>query len=124
MIGLHDLPLADLIAWLENDGRLGSSSSGSGSSQGRTITGQVSSAGAVVAGSGFSVNRVSTGVYDVTFDTAFASTPTIVAQALNGAPVRIPAVFSASASGFSIEMLDTSSGAQDCAFHFIAAITL
>ena len=45
----------------------------------RTLRAEVSSAGNVQAGEGFSVNKSSTGVYDVTVTTAFGDTPVVVA---------------------------------------------
>jgi hypothetical protein len=54
------------------------------------ITGQVAAAGGIIAGTGFTVTVIGTGVYDITFSTPFASEPTIVANGrYNGAPVEI-----------------------------------
>lgn len=43
----------------------------------RIIRGTVSSAGAIVVGSGFTVSRTGVGQYTVTFTTAFADHPTV-----------------------------------------------
>lgn len=49
----------------------------------RTVRGTVGAGGTVFAGSGWTVSRPSTGRFDVTFNTAFSSTPTFVATAGN-----------------------------------------
>ena len=46
------------------------------------ITGSVSGAGAVAAGSGFSASRASAGRYTVTFSVAFAAAPVFVAEVI------------------------------------------
>ena len=43
------------------------------------ITGQVSAAGGIVAGSGFSIVKGGAGIYTVNFTTAFAAVPTVLA---------------------------------------------
>ena len=45
----------------------------------RPITGQINADGSIAAGSGFTVAKGGTGTYTVTFTTAFAAVPTVVA---------------------------------------------
>ncbi len=48
------------------------------------LSGQVDDDGTILGGTGFTVNPSATGTYDVTFDTSFTSTPTVVGSAVYG----------------------------------------
>lgn len=48
----------------------------------RCITGEVSGAGAIIAGSGFTVSRTGVGRYVITFSPAFSAAPCVVATAI------------------------------------------
>lgn len=63
------------------------------------VSGRVSQAGAVLSGTGFTAVRNSTGVYTVTFSTAFSSTPAVVVTpGLDSTPWQ-PIVIAAPAAG-------------------------
>ena len=89
------------------------------------VTGQVSSAGAVVAGTGFSVVQNSTGNYTVTFTTPFTSAPTIVLSTLEAsANFRTAELLAVSASSFTYATGTPAAGPVNTAVHFIADATV
>lgn len=92
-------------------------------STGMTITGAVNSTGTVAWGSGFSVAHPSTGVYNVTFTTAFGATPTPVATGGAGNPgVSITNI---ATTGMTVNTFNTTSGAaSDAMFTFIVEATV
>jgi len=93
----------------------------------KIITGFVSSTGGVLRGSGFKSERSTEGIYNITFDTAFSSTPIVVANPAetgDGAAVdNTVGITNLSTTGFTLNMVDidgTSNGnPQDCSFTFI-----
>lgn len=85
---------------------------------GRMITGAVTAAGNVQAGTGFTVNRTGVGVYVVTFTTGFAATPIVLATALD--VVRIADVNGQSASGFTGRLYTNAAAAVDSDWNFVA----
>lgn len=86
----------------------------------RVITGRVTSAGAITAGTGFSVNKSATGVYDVTYDTTQAAALLVHITPADATSPRIFTVTSTSTTGFTVKTFNTSSTATDCAFVFTA----
>jgi hypothetical protein len=86
------------------------------------VTGIVSSAGGVTAGTGYSVVRNGTGSYTVTYTSAFAATPTVViAPVGNGGFWNITAQ---SPSSFTVVWTNTGGGVNmDTSFNFIARQT-
>lgn len=87
----------------------------------RLTGGAVSSAGARVTGTGFTVVRTSTGVYTVTFSPVYTAapvvTPAIIASVLGG----IVLTASPTTAGFTVNCFNTSTGALiDAAWHFHA----
>jgi hypothetical protein len=87
----------------------------------RIVRGEVTSAGAINLGAGFSVTRTGTGAYSVTFTTAFAAIPVVTAQAMLTAGALVSKVASRTASGFTVAVFTTTTGANtDGAFSFIA----
>jgi hypothetical protein len=78
--------------------------SGGGGSAPRIVAGRVSSAGAVLAGSGFTVSRTAYGRYVVTFSTAFDDPPVVVVSR-GGGSGRITgeiAAYAEAVSGFNV----------------------
>ncbi|MFO0575921.1 MAG: LamG-like jellyroll fold domain-containing protein [Polyangia bacterium] len=94
----------------------------------RIVRGTVNSNGTVLRGSGFSVSRASTGLYDITFLTAFANPPTVVTTQLypndvangGGDPRDNSVVVGVTASLVRIKTGDNAGNASDRLFHFIA----
>lgn len=84
------------------------------------ITGQITTAGGITAGTGFTCVRNSAGNYTITFTTAFANPPVFLAVVINNQPVAVDliAVLAGSANvAFSV----ASTGVfQDQAFQFLA----
>lgn len=91
--------------------------------QSSPITGQIASGGTVTAGTGWSVNRSGTGIYDVTFDSAFAATPTIVASPID-VSARLVKIDSPTTAGFSIFTYTTGGAAANGGSHFLAFETV
>jgi hypothetical protein len=86
-----------------------------GAVTGTFITGRVSSAGAIVGGTGFSVVFGGVNTYAITFTTAFAATPVVLVQIRNATGDTSPSVSLDTAGGFTV----TFSGARD--FDFVAS---
>ncbi|WP_338931017.1 hypothetical protein WEB32_06720 [Streptomyces netropsis] len=87
------------------------------------VSGVIGANGTVIAGSGFTVNRASAGIYDVTFDTRFGSTPAVVATIRGDAWADVNAVVrSSNDGGAQIVAVDLHGGCQDRDISFIAAI--
>jgi hypothetical protein len=89
----------------------------------RIVRGTISSAGTVVAGSGFSLAHPGVGLYIITFNTAFSATPTIATSGdLAPSSSTLTFVNVDLVSSTSAEVILTSGGAPaDIPFHFIAA---
>lgn len=88
----------------------------------RIIRGTVSSAGAVVAGAGFTAARTGTGLYTVTFDTPFSAVPSVPVGA--GATVAAYAVRASAVSTTAVSVVSylvTTGVLTDAEWHFIAA---
>ena len=83
----------------------------------RIVRGTVSSTGAIIKGSGFTVTHPGTGTYTITFTTPFSDVPTITATAVD-IVVRAGAVISA--SSVNIGTANFGGASADDAFHFIA----
>jgi hypothetical protein len=92
----------------------------------RGIAGQVSSAGVVVAGVGFSASHAGVGNYDITFSQGYSVAPVVLASALDSSGRdHVITVRNVTANGFSISVVDALesdgiSGPQDNAFTFVA----
>lgn len=76
-----------------------------------TIRGTVGFGGTIEEGAGWTVNKPSTGVYQVTFDTPFSSTPTVVAvgnesQAAPAFRYVICIISNVTINGFSVQTSD------------------
>ncbi len=78
----------------------------------RIVTGQVDSTGAINAGTGFTVNKTGTGVYDITFGTPFVAAPIVLASATTN---NIVAVTASSTTGFTATAFSA-----DRDFNFVA----
>lgn len=84
----------------------------------RIIRGSVSSAGAILEGSGFTVSHRGTGLYLVTFNTAFSDAPTVLGSAGAGRTFSAGNLGTTSAD---IATQSTTTGSTaDAQFHFIA----
>ena len=89
-----------------------------------TITGQVDSAASAPKGSGYSVAKGGTGIYNVTFTTPFAATPTVIAtMADTTIAIRVIGVSSVTTSGFTAQIANGGT-AEDRAWNFIALATV
>lgn len=85
-----------------------------------TIRGAVSSAGAVTKGSGFTVSKPSTGIYVITFTTAFPSVPAVVVTP-NGSPyIAFALTNGITTTSVAVQFFNPSSVAVDIPFDFIA----
>lgn len=80
------------------------------------IVGQVSSAGAVVVGSGFTSKKTGTGAYEITLTTELASEG--VMGATSSEFNRLPRITAAGKKVFKVAFVDLSEVAGDTAFHF------
>lgn len=85
------------------------------------ITGQVTGAGGITAGTGFSVVRNGVGDYTVTFTSAFAAVPIVIAQQTDTGHIWIAPVYSSILAGsFRVQLRDTTNTNFDGAFQFYA----
>ena len=89
------------------------------------VRGTVSSGGAVLDGTGFTVNHAATGDYGITFTTPFATRPTVTASVEWEFPVSDPAriamVDNFTATGGNIVVMTSSSQSLlNARFNFIA----
>jgi hypothetical protein len=90
----------------------------------RIVRGSVSSAGALLNGAGFTCSRTANATYQVTFNTAFSSNPSVVVSCgAAGATVNsqdVATVTSASTTGFTVLIGVRNVGFFDEPFSFIA----
>jgi hypothetical protein len=88
----------------------------------RVVRGRVSSAAAVIDGSGFSATHPSTGTYNVNMSAGFNGTSSPVVIPVNSSPL-IPIItgLSSPTGGFAVLFFDTSGTLTDTEFIFIAA---
>lgn len=81
------------------------------------VSGRMNGSYAVDLGTGWTVNRVSAGVYDVTFSTAFSATPVVVVTTDNN--LRTAIVGNEATTGFRVVRCDNSA-VEDGKFTFFA----
>lgn len=84
------------------------------------VAGQVSSAGAVVLGTGFTSRKTATGSYTVTFNSALASTPVVNATLNTTFGGLTIAVTNKARGSFDIRTFDTTNNLSDIGFEFMA----
>jgi hypothetical protein len=85
----------------------------------RIVSGQVSAAGTLVSGTGFSVVRTGTGIYAITFTPAFADhPPTVTATAIVGD--QFARLGSVSTGGVGVAIVNPGAGFANTGFHFNA----
>lgn len=96
----------------------GMSQNYAGALSGTMVGGIVSSTGTIIGGSGFTVAHPSTGVYTVTFTTAFGAQPVVLVTAFSAFVELVLA--STSASQFQINTLNPSGTLINAAFNFQA----
>lgn len=90
----------------------------------RIITGRVTGAGVIVAGTGFTVNRTGAGSYTITFTTAFAAVPIVLPELVAVSAGRNVQPSGATANGVTIITFDVPGGpAVDADFQFLAYAT-
>ncbi len=89
------------------------------SSSTSSVSGSVGSTGTITQGSGFSVVHSGTGVYAVTFTTAFSAAPVVVVTPVTSGS-RFAGVSTQSASGFTAQLANSAGTATDQAFNFAA----
>ena len=111
-------------AWLapaSTSALLRSKGSGADAAWTQIVTGLVDSTGLELAGdSGFSVNKTGTGVYAITYTTAFSATPLTVATAWNTSSLKVPVLSVAGMTGFTLKMYQGSGAAVDEGFNFLS----
>jgi hypothetical protein len=100
-------------------GSFGELFASSGEENLRTIRGTVQAAGSVFSGSGWSVSHPSTGRYDITFNTAYASLPTIVGS--TGTTGRSCTVGNVTNNGCTLFAYDATGALINTAVYFVAA---
>lgn len=86
----------------------------------RVVTGVISSAGAIVAGTGFSVVRVPTGLYNITFTVPFAAMPCVQCSCKYIGSNSWPQYVTPTINGFGIQVLNNALSGADDEVHFIA----
>lgn len=86
----------------------------------REITGSVTGAGAVTAGTGFTVNRTGAGRYVITFTLAFTAAPVVVVSVVAATGNETLTVNASTTTAFQVNTNDAGA-AVDRAFYFIAA---
>lgn len=77
---------------------------------GNVITGRVSSAGVLQAGTGFTPSRTGTGAYTVVYSTAFAGIPIVLANALDGGTMYSVYCTTNTSTGFTLQIFRLSGG--------------
>jgi hypothetical protein len=85
----------------------------------RTVRGIVTSAGAVLEGDGYTPSRTGTGLFTITFDTAFSGIPSLNPTPFGSSGLGAT-ITAHTASAISIRISNASNTATDAAFHFIA----
>lgn len=83
------------------------------------IRGSVSATGSILTGTGFSISKTTTGTYGITFDSAFADTPNVLAIVADNL-ARFATANGVSETGATILTWDTSGSLHDVAFLFWA----
>ncbi len=84
------------------------------------VTGIVTGAGAIAAGTGFTVNRTGVGVYVIAFTASqFAATPVCLVNAID-ATLTLPTPITRSQNGFTVDMRTAGNAPVDNAFNFSA----
>jgi hypothetical protein len=86
----------------------------------RIVRGVVSNVGTRVFGTGFAASRTGTGVYEITFDTAFVDQPSITATCQHPSLDRIAIISTHFASSCTIRVVSGSGTPVDCYFDIIA----
>lgn len=94
---------------------------GSGGETIKILRGSIDDAGLINAGSGFSVSRTSTGLYAITFSTAFSAQPTVVAtiNSTGGAGTAVSTDVAATTTAASIRTKNSSNSLVNNYFDFI-----
>lgn len=87
------------------------------------ITGSVSAAGGIVAGTGFTVVHVGTGIYTITPNTPFAAPPVVVATLGDHSTPDIIVAEAITANSFQITIIQVGVAFHDKPFDFIAIAT-
>ncbi len=86
----------------------------------REIVGQITGAGAITRGTGFTVVRNSVGVYTVTFNPARATVPVVVVSSCAaGAPIAVITTVP-TINSFGVSLVDVNGAVADVAWSFIA----
>ena len=83
------------------------------------IRGSIALGGTTASGNGFTSSRSGTGVYVITFDTAFTSIPVVVVTASTSSP-RFATLNTVSTTSATISMWSDSGVATDASFNFWA----
>lgn len=97
-----------------------------GVNAGGVLTGMVDGAGNITGGTGFSVVHTATGVYTVTFTTAFANPPTVIPTVNDwtAALSYVAQPTNITSTGFTLHVSTGGGTLQDHPFNFIAAPTV
>jgi hypothetical protein len=87
----------------------------------RIVTGLINGGGAIIAGTGFTVTKVATGYYRVTYAPAFSALPCLHVH--NGGSEQIwiaPLIYIASSSMFETLLRNSANANSDGSFYFTA----
>ncbi len=98
---------------------IGYTQSGAGGETLRIIRGSANNAGVITQGSGFTISRVATGEYTVTFTTPFSATPTVTVNPLSTLAATAT-VDATTASSVLIRIFDAAGAPINLSFNFIA----
>lgn len=86
------------------------------------ITGIVSGAGAILAGTGYTSTPAGAGIYNIAFVPALAATPVIEITASNSGSLRNAIWTGASSSGFQVQIYDQTNTLAATGFSFLAVV--
>ena len=116
-----DQALAGLRLWLEQNPPAIAVTSIIGFKQQQDIRGRVDSTGAIVSGTGFTVSKLGTGNYQITFNTKQSAVPAIGATIDNNTTNLACKVANASTTVFQVLTYDMAGVAADSGFYFTAS---
>ena len=88
------------------------------------MTGQITSGATIDAGTGFTVSSGGTGLYTITFTTAFAATPTVVVTVNRSGGGRLATIDNASTTSVDVVIRTDGGVLENDAFHFVAYATV
>lgn len=88
------------------------------------LTGRINANGTIAGGSGFTCVRNAVGDYTITFSSAYATTPTVVATGLASGGASLVELFAVSTTSFEVITFDSAFNDTDRPWHFLATATV